>query len=143
MSATKTFLNGGVTLRSLPVVATPPPPDAPSLKRLLLTQGELAQFYDGDEPIRYMAFIELVAGTSRGNHYHKVKFEYIYLLRGEVTLQVQEVNGSQSESVPLKAGDLVSIGTGIAHVLRVTESGQAIEFSPARFDAGDIYRFPL
>src|SRR5207244_7219783 len=68
-----TFLSGKVLRRSLPVVQPASGSGAPSLKRLLLPQGELAQFYDGEEPIRYLAYIELRPGVVRGNHYHKVK----------------------------------------------------------------------
>jgi hypothetical protein len=68
-----TLLNGKVLKRSLPLLQLPLGPDAPALKRLLLPQGELAQFYDAEQGIRYMAFIKLLPGQVRGNHYHKVK----------------------------------------------------------------------
>src|SRR5437870_12464864 len=79
-----TFLPGKLRKFSLPVIATPVGPDAPNLKRLLLPQGELAQFYDSDEPVRYLAFIELRAGSTRGNHYHQFKEEWLYLIQGEL-----------------------------------------------------------
>jgi len=60
-----TFLNGKVRKQSIPVFQLPLEPNAPALKRLLLPQGELAQFYTGDEGIRYMAFIELLPGQVR------------------------------------------------------------------------------
>jgi hypothetical protein len=57
------FLNGKVLKRSLPELHLPLGPDAPVLKRLMLPQGELAQFYDAEEGIRYLAFIELRPGA--------------------------------------------------------------------------------
>jgi mannose-6-phosphate isomerase-like protein (cupin superfamily) len=117
--------------------------DAPTVKRLLLPQGELAQFYDANEGMRYIAIIELLAGTVRGNHYHKVKEEWLYLMQGEVLLIVQDMDSKARESVPLRAGDLVVIPTDIAHALQVVTPGQAVEFSPARFDHLDIHRVQL
>jgi len=140
-SSETTLLAGKVLKRSLPIVQ--PPAQGPVIKRLMLPQGELAQFYDSEDPIRYVAFIELRAGSARGNHYHKIKEEWIYMIRGEVLLQVMDMESKASDSVELGAGDLVLIRTGVAHALRIVTPGQAIEFSPNRFDPDDIYRFLL
>ena len=137
------FLNGKVLKRSVPELQLPVAPDAPILKRLMLPQGELAQFYDAPEGIRYMAFIELRAGSVRGNHYHEVKEELIYMVRGEVLLIAEDIQSKARESVPLQAGDLATIRTKTAHALQVVESGQAIEFSTARFDPADTHKFAL
>ena len=137
------LLNGKVLKQALPLFQLPLGPAAPTLKRLLLPQGELAQFYDADVGMRYLAFIELLAGQVRGNHYHKVKEELVYIIRGEVWLSVADVNSQERASVVLQAGDLVVIRTGIAHAIRTVESGQAVEFSIARFDPADIHRYPL
>jgi mannose-6-phosphate isomerase-like protein (cupin superfamily) len=137
------FLNGKVLKRSLPALQLPLGPDAPALKRLLLPQGELAQFYDAEEGIRYMAFLELIPDQVRGNHYHKVKEELVYVMRGEVLLSVADIDSKARASVALRAGDLAVIRTGIAHALRTVEPGQAVEFSASRFDPADIHRFPL
>ena len=138
-----TFLAGKVVHHSLPQVPAPPPPGAPHLKRLMLAQGELAQFHDADEGMRYLAFIELRAGTVRGNHYHKIKAELIYVIQGELDLVVEDINSKQRETIPMRTGDLAFIQTGIAHALRVLVAGAALECSPSRFDPADIYRYPL
>src|SRR5205823_12362704 len=49
-----TFLSGKVLRRSLPIVQPASGSGAPSLKRLLLTQGELAQFDDCEEQRHYL-----------------------------------------------------------------------------------------
>ncbi|HSU56689.1 MAG TPA: cupin domain-containing protein [Candidatus Dormibacteraeota bacterium] len=135
------LISGKVKKRSLPTFQ--PPTQVEGLKRLLLPQGELAQFYDADEAIRYIAFIELKAGTVRGNHFHKTKREWVYLISGEVHLKLQDVETNASDSTTLVGGDLVLIEVGVAHALEVVNSGQAIEFSSVRFDPADVYRFPL
>jgi uncharacterized RmlC-like cupin family protein len=143
MSSETSLLGGKVTKRTLPLLQPSSNPDSRTLKRLLLPQGELAQFYDGDEGIRYIAQIELQAGSVRGNHYHKVKQEWVYVMSGEVMLIVEELETKARENVLLLAGDLAFIQTGVVHALQVTKSGQAIEFSTSRFDPVDIYRHKL
>ena len=138
-----TSLNGKVFKRSLPVVEPQNAAGSPTLKRLLLPQGELAQFFDGEEPIRYLAYIELRSGSARGNHFHKVKAEWIYLLSGEAMLLLEDIETKEQGIVSLKVGDLAFVQTGIAHAIQVIQPGQAIEFSNARFDAQDIYRYPI
>lgn len=138
-----TFLDGKVLKRTLPAMRPPVPAEAPVLKRLLLPQGELAQFHDGDDPVRYLAYIELLEGQARGNHYHKVKEESVYVIRGELELIVEDLASRAREVVPLRGGDLAVIQPGIAHALRTVKSGQAVEFSKARFDPADTYRFQL
>jgi mannose-6-phosphate isomerase-like protein (cupin superfamily) len=135
------FLAGKVIKRSLPSVEPQNSANSPTLKRLLLPQGELAQFYDGEEPMRYLAYIELRCGSVRGNHYHNVKEEWIYMISGEVVLVVEDIQSKARENVALTVGDLAVVQTGVAHAIQVLQSGQAIEFSKARFDAKDIHRY--
>ncbi len=137
------FLNGKVRKWALPVIPLPVAPGAPAVKRLFLPQGELAQFHDADEGIRYLAFIELLAGQVRGNHYHKTKEERVYLIRGEILLSVADIESEARASVSLRTGDLAVIQPGVAHSYRTVEPGQAIEFSPTRFNAADTHPFPL
>jgi mannose-6-phosphate isomerase-like protein (cupin superfamily) len=138
-----TFLAGKVLKQTLPVLPVPTPPGAPTLRRLLLPQGELASFYDAGEGIRYMAYIELRAGAERGNHYHKAKQEFVYVIHGELVLVVEDIKSKVRESVPMRTGDLAFIRPGVAHALRTLQPGHAIEFSKERFDLADIHKYPL
>jgi mannose-6-phosphate isomerase-like protein (cupin superfamily) len=138
--AESSFLGGRVLKRSLPALSAPAGPEAPALKRLLLPQGELAQICDGDEGIHYLASIELRSGTVRGNHYHRVKEEYLYIISGEVLLVVQDTDTQERATVPLQAGDLAFIQTRVAHALKVLQPGVGVEFSAVRFDPADIQR---
>ena len=137
------FLSGKVRKRSLPAFHPPTGPDAPALKRLLLPQGELAQFHAGPESIHYQAYIELRESTVRGNHYHEVKEEFIYLIQGELLLVVEDIDSKARDSVMLQTGDIAFISTRVAHALKSLKNGHAIEFSEARFDAADTHRYPL
>ena len=137
------YLSGRALKWTLPIISGRPEPGAPMLKRLFLPQGELAQVYDSDQGIRYLAAIEIRAGSVRGNHYHKTKEEWVYLLQGEVLVLIEDIQSRLRASVPLRIGDLLFISTGIAHLMRTVEPGQAIEFSPARFDPNDVFQFSL
>jgi uncharacterized RmlC-like cupin family protein len=137
------YLQGKVLKRSLPVLQGSPPADALGPKRLLLPQGELANFYDGQEGIRYIAYIEMREGTVRGNHWHRVKEEQIYVISGELLLVTQDRESEERASVELRKGDLAFISPGIAHALKTVAPGQAVEFSRTKFDATDVQRLKL
>ncbi len=137
------YLSGKVVKWSLPVISGRPGPDAPALKRLLLAQGELAQVHDSDEAIRYMAVLELRAGCVRGNHYHKVKRERVYVLQGGLSVVVEDIQTKARDSVRLQTGDLLLMLPGTAHAFQTVEPGQAIEFAQVQFDAADIFPYPL
>ncbi len=130
------YLNGQVHLTTLPAVR-PGDVEQPLLKRLWLPQGCLAQVYDGDEGIRYLAWIELTAGSVRGNHVHRRKQEYFYLIAGSVALSLEDPSTGERAELVLAAGDLVWVAAGIAHAYLPLADGQAIEFSPVRFDPAD------
>jgi mannose-6-phosphate isomerase-like protein (cupin superfamily) len=138
-----TFLNGRVIKRSLAVIQGRPAGDAPRLKRLLLAQGELAQIYDGDEGIRYLAFVELRQGAIRGNHYHEVKDEVIYVIQGEIMLVVEDIASKERASFTLQTGDLAVIPVRMAHGFRTIVSGQGVEWSTTRFDVADVVPYHL
>jgi len=137
------LLGGKVTKLSLPVVEGAPGPGAPRLKRLMLAQGELAHVHDGPAGIQYIAWIELRPGGLRGNHYHKAKEEFLYITEGEILLVLEDIHTRRRESLSLREGDLAVLATEIAHVYRPVRPGRAIEFSPARFDAADVYAYSL
>jgi mannose-6-phosphate isomerase-like protein (cupin superfamily) len=114
--------------------------ELPVLKRLILPQGMLAQFHDSEEPARYIAALELVTGTVRGNHHHHTKVEHVYLMRGALELIAEDVETGQRTQLAMKPGDLVVIQPGVAHAFRVIQEGVAIEFAPTRFDPADSHR---
>lgn len=138
-----TFLGGKVIKQSLTVIHGRPASDAPALKRLFLPQGELAQIYDGEEGIRYLACMELRPGFVRGNHYHEVKAEVIYIIRGEILLVVEDIVTRERAAIGLQSGDLAVIPVRIAHGFRTIQAGDGVEWSPTRFDPKDIQPYAL
>ena len=141
--AQASFLGGRVIKQSLPIIEGRPGPDAPSLKRRRLAQGDLAQIYDAPEGIRYLAALELRAGALRGNHYHHHKEEHIYVIAGALLVVAADIQTGERISVEIQAGDLCVIRPGIAHALRTMAAGEALEFSPGRFDPTDSVPFSV
>ena len=137
------YLSGKVLKHSLTKFEPRPIGDGPKLKRLMLPQGELAQVHDGEPGIRYLAYIELVDGAVRGNHFHKAKNESLYIIRGRIELVVEDASAGQRESLSLESGDLVFIPVPIAHAFRTVEPGHALEFSTTVYDRSDVYPFAL
>lgn len=140
---TSEYLGGRVRKHVLPLLKTPTAPDAPELKRLDLAQGRLAQLTPSGQAFRYLAWVELIEGATRGNHYHHRKEEWFYLIEGEVDLLVEDPESKARATVRLREGDLAIITTGIAHAMLPVQAGQAIEFSPAEFDPQDTVRYSL
>jgi len=144
MNQTETsFLNGKVIKRTLSVIHGRPGSGAPILKRLFLGQGELAQVYDGDDGIRYLAYVELRSDAIRGNHYHEMKDEVIYVIDGKILMVVEDPVSKERDSFPLVSGELAVIPVRIAHAFRTVTPGHAMEWSKARFDPADAFSYPL
>ena len=141
--APQSHLEGGVVLHRLPAIPVSAASGAPERKRLLLPAGELVQLTEGGTPFRYLACLELREGTERGNHLHRRKQEAFYLLSGKVTLFGVDPRREVRVELALEEGDLVFIAPGIAHGLRVVQSGFAVEFSPEPFDPADTERHPV
>ncbi|MCU0772103.1 MAG: hypothetical protein MUE94_10105 [Verrucomicrobia bacterium] len=137
------LLSGRLAKRSLPLLAPGPGVAMPTLKRLALPQGELAQFHDGEPSIRYLAAFELLVSGVRGNHYHRTKVEHVYVVQGAMELAAQDLATGERVLVGLNAGDLAVIQPGIAHAYRVVRPGWAVEFAPSAFDPADIHPHPL
>lgn len=145
----ETLLDGKVTRIALPCFKPGEIGSNVPAKRLLLPQGELAQVLSGtnDGPMRYLAVIKLLPGCIRGNHYHKTKTEWVYLVEGRVRLGVSQGIGSEPIFLEVSPGDLVFISPQIYHAFNPLTGGLAIEFSDVAFDAADVYRaniqFPI
>jgi dTDP-4-dehydrorhamnose 3,5-epimerase-like enzyme len=138
----RTLAHGRVRVSPLPI-CRPESAGQPPLKRLLLGKGELAQIHNDARGVRMIAYTELLAGIPRGNHYHRRKQEYVYLIRGSCRLVVKDVEEGDREESVLTAGDLVLIEPGIAHAVVPLENGHALEFSESTFDPDDTIAHAL
>jgi quercetin dioxygenase-like cupin family protein len=58
------------------------------------------------EPIDYVTIIHSKKGAVRGNHYHKLTYQYLYVLGGKALSVAQNPGGERHERV-LSPGDLL------------------------------------
>ena len=138
----KIFFGGRATVKSLQV--TDRPADRAEIcARLSSPRGELAVLTDGSTPIRHLCYVELRAGQVRGNHFHKLRHEYFYVIAGNLAVQLQDVSAKESASVELQAGDMLFIKPGIAHALNPLNDGHALEYAAEPFDLADVYPHAL
>lgn len=132
------LLNGKVSVETLPIANSV---NQNGLKRLLLDRGELAQFYNSSEPIHLIAYIEFPDGSIRGGHYHPIREEKIYIIRGEMILAVEDIETKEHDSCNISEGDILSISPNIAHAIKTIKAGHAIEFSSKTFNPEDTIKY--
>jgi len=135
----RTLLGGKVEVKTLGSMQ-PADPRPETRARILAPGGELAVLSEGSAPIRYLAYVELRAGTVRGNHFHKDRNERLYLLAGEAELFLQDMETGERGEVKLRPGDLASIPPNVAHAFLPGSNGHAVEFAAEAFEAADVYR---
>jgi oxalate decarboxylase/phosphoglucose isomerase-like protein (cupin superfamily) len=134
----QSFFGGRATVKSL-LVTDQPANRSETCARIQSQRGEMAVLTDGYTPIRHLAYIELRPGMLRGNHFHKLRHEYCYLIAGELTLTLSDISSGEKALIPMRAGDLAYISPGIAHVLHPTSPGQALEYAAEPFDLSDVF----
>lgn len=134
----KTFFGGRATVKSL--LVTDRPANRPEVcARINSPRGELAVLTDGTVPIRHLSYLELRPGMVRGNHFHKQRREFFYLISGELSLTLADIGSGEKAVVELRPGDLVYVTPGIAHALNPVAQGHGIEFAAEPFDLADVF----
>lgn len=73
-------------------------------------------------------FISTIAGSFRGNHYHKKNIEAFYVISGKFTLVAENLEGSVREEYVITAGDFFKIKPLIIHSFDYLENTQLISF---------------
>ena len=138
----QSFFGGRATVKSLLVTDTPAN-RAEILARLQSPRGEMAVLTDGTTPLRHLSYLELRPAMLRGNHFHKLRHEFFYLIHGELTLVLSDIDTGERASRQMRAGDLAYITPGIAHVLNPTTPGHSVEYAAEPFDLTDVYPHQL
>lgn len=133
-----------VSIRRLGIYTLPLSAPLTQGGRIMTAAGELAQLVNG-EAFRHLAYLEFAdkPAIARGNHYHRSKDEYLYVLRGRLQATLQDITTHERATVIVETGDLVRIQPGCAHVYRPLSYTQALEFAPTPFDPGDTYSYVL
>jgi mannose-6-phosphate isomerase-like protein (cupin superfamily) len=138
----RSFFGGRTTVKSL-LVTDRPADRAEICARLSSPRGELAVLTDGSTPIRHLCYVELRAGKVRGNHFHKLRYEYFYVIAGNLAVELRNLRTDESASVELRPGDMLFIKPGVAHALNPLNDGHALEYAAEAFNLADVYPLQL
>ena len=138
----QSYFGGRATVKSL-LVTDRPAERTEICARLSSPRGELAVLTDGSTPLRHLCYVELRTGMVRGNHFHKLRHEYFYVIAGNLAVELQEISTNESASVELRPGDMLYIKPGIAHALNPLCDGHALEYAAEPFDLADVYPHTL
>jgi dTDP-4-dehydrorhamnose 3,5-epimerase-like enzyme len=110
-------------------------------RRLIQDRGELALIVDGS-PIRHLAYFSLIPGPYfRGGHYHRVKAEFFYVIKGRARLLTHDLDTGEKAAHLLVAGNKVKVFPGLAHRFVAEEETQVIEYYDAVYDVQDDVPF--
>jgi dTDP-4-dehydrorhamnose 3,5-epimerase-like enzyme len=106
--------------------------------------GDFVQVANGPE-VRFVAHLEFRAasGVARGGHYHRIRTEWLTLIRGRLRARFADVErGTRLERV-IEAGEQVHVLPGCAHSYLAIEDAAAVECATHAFDPDDAvsYRF--
>lgn len=71
-----------------------------------------------EEPVNYVALLHFNEGEPRGNHYHKLKTEYLVVLNGRLRCRLHlPEDSSDVYEVILEPGKIIKILPNCAHVV--------------------------
>jgi len=85
-------------------------------------------FYD--HPIDHSSYITAKKGSIRGNHYHKLSTQNVFLIRGALDYWYKPVSSEgPAEMVKIVPGDIVESSPLEIHALSFSEDSEFIAFS--------------
>lgn len=97
-------------------------------------KGEITRISINDQ-INYIAHLDYKVGNAiRGNHYHLIKKEFLYLCKGKIKGFFKDINNDTLYEELIEEGTLVQINPRCIHAFEAIENGYAIEYSPNSFN---------
>lgn len=97
------------------------------------TRGDISDiFYK--HPVDHVAIINSKKGVFRGDHYHKLTTQHMYMTRGSLRYYYRKVNegNDKVKSVVVHEGEMVTTGPNEVHALEILEDNQFIVFSEGK-----------
>lgn len=97
------------------------------------TRGDISDiFYN--HPIDHVAIINSKKGVFRGDHYHKLTTQHIYMTKGSLRYYYRKLDedNSKVKSVIVREGEMVTTGPNEVHALEILEDNQFIAFSEGK-----------
>ena len=107
-------------------------------KRLIQDRGELALIEDG-KSFQHLGYFSLKKGKGyyRGGHYHRIKVEHFYVVRGKIQVHLVDLDSKIKSTVTLQEGQLATIYPHCAHRFEAEEEAQVIEYYNTMYDPED------
>ncbi len=102
-------------------------------------RGEFVQVSYGEE-IRHLAFFEIRTGFLRGEHYHLLKEEIFYIVKGVVRGCFVDLDTGEKAEVILMKGQRARVKPRCWHSFCGLEDASVVEYSPQIYDSSDSYR---
>lgn len=105
------------------------------------SRGVLTLLAAGDVEFNFIEVVTFVsAGVSRGDHYHRVFHEFVYVQAGGLTATLRRLSGSESIMLDVGPGEVIRIEPMTHHVLTAREPTVAISYGYGASPAEDRYR---
>lgn len=71
-------------------------------------------------------YIYSVKACERGNHYHRLNKEAFYIIRGRITIKLEDVRTGEQDHFEVQAGDMFSIYPFVRHTFVYHEDTELI-----------------
>ena len=107
-------------------------------KRWTEKKGEFVQISYMQE-IWHLACFELNKGFTRGSHFHKIKDEFFYVVKGRLRAVFLDMDTSLREEHILERGDKLRVEPRCAHIFYGLEDSLVVEYSSQKYDKEDGY----
>lgn len=99
-------------------------------------------FHDGQW--KEANYIETREGIVRGGHYHRLTREMVYIIEGEVKVDIKDINVGLCKYYNLCSGDMIVIEPYELHTFRTLKDSKWLNFLtiPFNHEQPDTYREP-
>jgi len=82
-----------------------------------------------EEPVGHTGMVTCVAGSVRGNHYHRASIQYNFVLEGNLELIVSNKEKTITEEYILKPGCFVRIPVGVVHTYKALTNAKMLDLT--------------
>lgn len=93
-------------------------------------RGEITHILERED-LRHVSLITCKKNSVRGQHFHKLDHQYLFVLSGTFRYTTKDVNQGEWRVEILKPGSLAYTPPYIAHKLRALSNGMVLQLSTA------------
>jgi len=100
-------------------------------------RGHIRDLLPPDVSVRHVGLITSAAGSVRGNHYHRSKDEWFFLVYGKATAAFRDSDGDLHSFV-MEGGDRAFVPRGVTHSYFFHEESSLLDLGTETFDPLDV-----